>query len=78
MFPGLRRQYGVVVAARSGNPPYTGSGLQPGDVIYMLNGSPIATVETLRSSLDQQTPGSALVLQVERNGRLMFLTIELE
>ncbi len=78
MFPGLRRQYGVVVAARAGSPPYTGSGLQPGDVIYMLDGSPTASVETLRSSLDHQASGSVLVLQVERGGRLMFLTIELE
>ncbi len=78
MFPGLRRQYGVVVAARSGNSPYTGNGLQPGDVIYMLNGSPTASVEILRSTLDQLAPGSPLVMQVERGGRLMFLTVELE
>ena len=78
MFPGLRRQYGVVVAARSGNPPYSGSGLEPGDVIYMLNGTPVASVDALRSTLEALEAGTALVLQVERAWRLMFLAMELE
>jgi len=32
----------------------------------------------LRDALDAQKPGAALVLQVERDGKLSFETIELE
>ena len=78
MLPELRHEYGIVVAARSPNPPYSGGALQVGDVIYEFDRTPIVTVKALRASLDALTSGDSAVLQIERNGRLMYITIELE
>jgi len=74
----LRKHYGVVVAARGGDPQYSGDDLEPGDVIYELNNSPVSDVASLRKQLDQLKDADSLVLQVERNGRLMFITLERE
>jgi S1-C subfamily serine protease len=78
LLPDLRKRYGVVVAARSGDGTYSGDSLHPGDVIYQLNNAPIADVATLRKQLDQLKDSDALVLQVERDGRLMYITLEIE
>jgi serine protease Do len=78
LLPDLRKHYGVVVAARGGDSEYSGDDLEPGDVIYSLNNSPITDVASLRQRLDQLKGADSLVLQVERNGRLMYVTKELE
>ena len=78
MLTGLRHDYGVVVAVRSPNPPYSGPTLDPGDVIYEMNRTPVVTVKALRASLDQLKPGDTAVLQVQRNGKLMYVVIEFE
>ncbi|MCC6342428.1 MAG: trypsin-like peptidase domain-containing protein [Bryobacterales bacterium] len=78
MLPELRHQFGIVVAARSGDVPYDGTGLSPGDVIYSLNGTPMTTVKDLNASLGQMKSGAAAVLQVERDGKLIYVALELE
>ena len=78
MLPDLRKHYGVLVAARGGDSAYSGDNLQLGDVIYALNNSPVTDVASLRKQLDQAKDAEALVFQVERNGRLMYLTLEME
>jgi serine protease Do len=79
MLPDLRKSYGVIVAARAANPPYSGNDtLQQGDVIYSVNREPIASIEALRSTLDALAPGDPLIIQIERNGKLAFLSLELE
>ena len=78
MLPELRHDYGVVVAVRSPNPPYSGGSLQQGDVIYEINRTPVVTVKALRAELDRLKSGDSAVLQVQRNGKLMYIVIELE
>ncbi len=78
LLPDLRKRYGVVVAARSGDATYSGESLHLGDVIYELNNAPITDVATLRKQLDLLKDTDALVLQVERDGRLMYITLEIE
>jgi serine protease Do len=79
MLPGLRNAYGVVVAAGSSPTDLTsGSGLQPGDVIYSVNKAPVATVEALRKKVDEFKSGDELAMQIERSGRLMFVAVVLE
>jgi serine protease Do len=78
LLPGLRHEYGVVVAARSSNAPYEGQGLQVGDVIYELNGTPVVSLEMLKALVKDLKPGSAVAFQVERNGKLHYVPIELE
>jgi serine protease Do len=78
MLPDLRNSYGVVVAARGGDSPYSGDSLQLGDVIYGVNTEPVSSVEALRSAIDNLKESDPLVLQVERDGRLMYLTMTTE
>jgi len=78
MLPELRKQYGVVVAVRSPDPPYSGGSLQLGDVIYEVNRTPVATVKALRDKLDAMKSGDTAVIEVQRNGKLMYIVIELE
>jgi len=79
MLPDLRRKYGVIVGARSQSSPYSGNGaLAIGDVIYSVNNAPVADIETLRKIVDAIKPGDPAVLQVERDGKLLFLALELE
>ena len=78
MLPDLRHDYGIVVAARASNAPYSGGGLETGDVIYEMNRTPTLTIKTLRDTLDAMKSGDVVVLQVEREGSLMYVTLELE
>jgi len=78
MLPELRHEYGIVVAARAANPPYTGGALEVGDVIYEFDRTPIVTVKALRSALDTLKSGDSAVLQIERSGKLMYITVEFE
>jgi serine protease Do len=75
--PGLRREAGVLVAARAGSAPAEG-GLQVGDVIYALNGVSVLGLAELRDSVARAAVGSALVLQVERSGKLLYVGLEAE
>jgi S1-C subfamily serine protease len=47
-------------------------------VIYSVNQQPVSGVEKLREVLAQLTPGSPVVLQVERGGALRFVVLEPE
>ena len=77
MLPDLRKKYGVVVAARAAGSPYS-TVLDPGDVIYAVNSEPVTSVAALRAAIDKLKPTDPTVLQVERDGRLMYIDLELE
>jgi len=78
MLPELRHDFGIVVAFRSPNPPFTGGALEQGDVIYEINRTPVVTVKALRSVLDGMKTGDSAVLQIQRNEKLLYLTLEFE
>jgi serine protease Do len=78
MIPDLRKKYGVVVAAAGGESPYTGDSIKPGDVIYAVNTEPVTSVVALRKTLDALKETDPVVLQVERDGQLVYLTLEIE
>ena len=78
MLPELRFPYGIVVAAGSASDLSSGTGLQPGDVIYSVNGDPMTSVEALKKKLDEFKAGQSPVLQIQREEKLMFVVIELE
>ena len=77
ILPGLRGDAGVVVAVRSGSGDDEG-GLQAGDVIYALNGVSVRGLSELRDAVARVSMGSALVLQVQRETRLLYVGIEAE
>lgn len=73
---GLRMASGVIVAARAADSNIDVP-LTTGDVIHALSGAPVETLEGLRSVLDRLSPNSLVVLQIEREGKLMFLAFNL-
>jgi serine protease Do len=77
MLRGLRDPFGIVVTAR-----VTGSigdvPIAPGDVIRTLNTQPMTTLERLRSALKATPPGVPFVLQIQRDGKLIYVPITLE
>src|SRR5262245_16718431 len=75
LLPSLRGQNGVIVAARA---PENDSDvpLITGDVIHAVNGIPVVTLESLRALLAAVRPHGAIVLQLERNGQLMYVTFD--
>jgi serine protease Do len=78
LLPGLRHSYGLVIAAESSDSPYSGESLHVGDVIYEVNHVPAVTIRAVTSTLAALKSGDPIVIQVERDGRLMYVTIELE
>jgi serine protease Do len=74
---GLRGPYGVIVAARVAGAT-SEVPLAVGDIIRELNGKPMNTLETLRSALRSVPPGAPITLQLQREGRLMYLTFSLD
>ena len=54
------------------------TGLQAGDVIHQLNTTSIASMDALRAAVSTLKTGDAVVLQVERDGGLMYVSFEME
>jgi serine protease Do len=77
MIQDLRDPYGIIVAARAagaaGEIPLTA-----GDVIRTFNGEPITTLDRLRAALQALPPNAPIVLQIQRDGKLQFVTFSLE
>ncbi|HEV2732244.1 MAG TPA: PDZ domain-containing protein, partial [Terriglobales bacterium] len=65
-------------AALSPGPDSETRGFHAGDIIHALNDTPIESVEQLRSALHQLTSGDAVVLQVERQGKLQYVAFDME
>ncbi|MBY0493900.1 MAG: trypsin-like peptidase domain-containing protein [Cyanobacteria bacterium] len=79
MLPPLREPSGVVIIARTRVGPQNGTvGLTTGDTIHSLNGLPIASIDELRRALSALKPQSPVVLQIERDGRFMYLAFEID
>jgi serine protease Do len=74
----LRISSGVLVTATVANRLAVDSGLQEGDIIHAFNRAPIKTLDELRTAFGKLKPGDPAALQVERGGKLTFLTFEME
>jgi serine protease Do len=74
---GLRDLWGVIVLARAagaaGEVP-----LQPRDVIRSLNSQPTVSLRALRELLKGLKPGTPVTLQIQRDGRLMYVSFTLD
>jgi serine protease Do len=77
MAPDLRDPYGIIVAARSaglgGDIPLT-----TGDVIRTLNGQPMTTLQRLRDTLKALPPGAPVVLQIQRDQKLLYIAFTMD
>jgi serine protease Do len=75
---GARVPSGVVVVGRAADLITPDTGLEAGDIIHQLNLMPVDTMETLRKTVSALKTGDPVVLQVERDDGLMYLSFELE
>ena len=74
VLPSLRSTTGVVVAAETPGTGMASGDLRTADVIYAINKERIGSVKELRKVLTAYEPGDSLVVQIERQGRLRYVT----
>jgi S1-C subfamily serine protease len=75
LLPDVREASGVIVAAKVAGLGGQANSLAAGDIIHGLNGVPVISLDFLRSKLDAIKPGTPVVLQIERDGDLMYVTL---
>jgi hypothetical protein len=78
LLPDLREASGVIVAAKVAGFGQEENSLAVGDVIHALNGMTVISLDFLRSKLDAIKPDSPVVLQVEREGVMMYSTFRMD
>jgi S1-C subfamily serine protease len=54
------------------------TGLQAGDIIHQMNTTSIDSTDTLRTAVGALKAGDPVVLQVERDGGLLYVSFEME
>ncbi len=74
----LRIPSGVIVVGRAVELLTPDTGLQAADVIHAVNNTPIDSLDTLRAAIGKLKAGDPVVLQVERDDGLMYVSFELE
>jgi serine protease Do len=74
--PGIRVPSGVIVAARARESRRVDIPLAAGDVIHAVNGILVSTLDGLRATLGRLKRHSAVVLQIERAGKLRFIAFQ--
>jgi serine protease Do len=76
--PDLRRSYDIIVAAKASQGQTQLIDLQPGDIIHGVNNLPMAVRSTFQETIRNFKPGDAVVLQIERDGRLQYVAFAIE
>ena len=74
---GLRDPYGIIVVARAAGAA-SDVPLLPRDIIRSVNNRRVTTLAAIRESVKGLAPGTPVVLQVQREGRLMYVTFTYE
>jgi serine protease Do len=74
---GLRDPVGIIVVARAAGAT-SEVPLQPRDVIRSLNNRQTSTLNGLRDALRELTPGAAVTLQIQREGKLLYIAFTLD
>jgi serine protease Do len=74
----LRIPSGVIVVGRAAELITPETGLQAGDVIHQLNTISIDSLATLRTAIGKLNTGDPVVLQIERDGGLSYVSFEME
>jgi serine protease Do len=74
---GLRDPWGIIVVARAAGAS-TEVPLQPRDVIRAVNNQYVTTLQRLRDAVHNLKPGTPVTLQVQRDGRLMYISFTME
>jgi serine protease Do len=79
MLPVSRVRFGIVVVSTvAGAIDARDGGLAAGDIIFSVNRSPVNGLSDLRTTMDNFKTGDPVVLQLQRNGELMYLAFTVE
>ena len=78
IMPPQRKPGGVLVVGRIPGAVNSGGRLEIADIIHSINRVAINDLNSLRAALDGIKEETSVVIQVERLGRLMFITLEIE
>jgi serine protease Do len=70
-----RHEAGTIVAARLQTSFIFQEELEPGDVIFGINGQPAGSIDALKGLVNGLPEGSPLVVQVQRQGVLRYLVL---
>ena len=74
---GLRDPYGIIVMARAAGAA-SEVPIMPRDVIRSVNDRRIVTLQALRETIRTLKPGAPVTLQIQRDGRLMYVSFTFE
>jgi S1-C subfamily serine protease len=77
LLPELRYSSGVFVTARTQMSSGNQVPLVAGDVIHAVNRFEVRSVDGLRLLVDDAKANGEIVLQIERNAQLMYLTCQI-
>jgi serine protease Do len=72
------RVSGAVVTDVTPNGAAEQAGLKSGDVVVQFNNKPIESAEQLKLQVAETPPGTAIPVQVDRNGQVMNLNVKLK
>jgi serine protease Do len=73
LIPPTRIPGGILVTALTAGGNASLFGLQPGDVLHILNRTPLDSLDTLRKALAGLKSGDPVVLSIERAGELYYV-----
>ncbi len=74
---GLRDPYGIIVMARAAGAA-SEVPIMPRDIIRSVNDRRIVTLQALRDTIRSLKPGAPVTLQIQREGRLMYVSFTFE
>jgi len=71
---GMAVSYGAIFATPRLGSPATKAGIEAGDVVTMVNGSPLEHARDFARLISMMAPGSSVSLNTMRNGQLIMVT----
>jgi len=75
---GIERSDGVLIVQVAPDSPAAAAGLQPGDLIVDIDGTPIHTVGELHKKIDFSHVGDKLTLKIVRDGKPITAAVTIE
>ena len=73
----INQDYGVVIERVLSDSPAEIGGLRPGDLIVKINNKSIKTTAQVQKIVESSAVGNTLEIQVDRNGKLQALKVQL-
>lgn len=78
LLPPLRKLSGVVVAGVVADLSSQDDAFHAGDVVYAVNDTQVRSLAEMKAAVEDLEHGQPVAVQIERNGRIQFLLLEIE